>query len=85
MLPPQVVYRFVIAFIFQKLLEPLNRPGVEPAGPALRLADLRASLFEGLVVKVVTLQKFSLFFGELLNRPANPPPHLLELDALVGG
>ena len=47
MRPPQVVYRFVIVFIFEKLLEPFNRPGVQATGPALRLADLGAGLFEG--------------------------------------
>lgn len=84
MLPPRVVYRFVIVFIFQKLLEALNRPGVEAAGPALRLPDLGPRLFQGLVLKVVPLEQFPLFFRELLDGRAHPPPHLLQLNPLVG-
>lgn len=83
MRPPQVVYRFVIVFIFEKLLEPFNRPGVQATGPALRLADLGAGLFEGLVLEVVALKQFSLFFRQLLDGPTNAAAHLLELNALV--
>ncbi len=83
MRPPQVVYRFVIVFIFQKLLEPFNRPRMQATGPALRLPDLGARLFQGLVLEVVALEQFSLFFRELLDGPAHPPSHLLELNALV--
>lgn len=83
MRPPQVVYRFVIVFIFEKLLEPFNRPGMQATGPALRLADLSARLFQGLVLEVVALEQFSLFFRQLLDGPAHTPPHLLELNALV--
>jgi len=81
--PPQVVYRFVIVFIFEKLLEPFNRPGVQATGPALRLADLGAGLFQGLVLEVVALKQFSLFFRQLLDGPTNAAAHLLELNALV--
>lgn len=83
MRPPQVVYRFVIVFIFQKLLQAFNRPGMQATRPALRLADLGARLFQGLVLEVVALEQFSLFFRQLLDGPTHPPPHLLELNALV--
>ena len=84
MLPPQDVYRFVVVFIFEKLLQSFNRPCMQATGPALRLANLGASLFEGLVLKVVALEQFSLFFRELLDGRAHAAPHLLQLNALVG-
>lgn len=83
MRPPQVVYRFVIVFIFQKLLQSFNRSGMQATRPALRLADLGASLFQRLVLEVVALQQFSLFFRQLLDGPTHPTPHLLELNTLV--
>lgn len=83
MRPPQVVYRFVIVFIFQKLLEAFNRPRMQATGPALRLADLGAGLFQGLVLKVVALEQFSLFFRQLLDGSAHATAHLLELNSLV--
>lgn len=35
-------------------------------------------------MEVVTLQKFSLFFRELLDGPPDPSPHLLELYSFIG-
>ena len=83
MLPPQDVYRFVVVFIFEKLLQSFNRPCMQATGPALRLANLGTSLFEGLVLEIVDLKQFSLFFRQLLDGPTNAAAHLLELNALV--
>jgi hypothetical protein len=74
----------IIAFIFQKLLEPLDGPGMQPAGPRLRLPDLGPHLFQRLVLKVVPLEQFPLFFRELLDGRTHAAAHLLELNALVG-
>jgi len=84
-LPPQDVYRFVVVFIFEKLLQPFNRPRMQATGPALRLANLGPGLFQRLVLEVVALKEFSFFFRELLDGGAHSAPHLLELNTLVCG
>lgn len=75
----------MVAVFFQKLLEGLDGAGVEPRCPALRLADLGAGLFEGLLLEVVPFEQFPLFFRQLGDGGADPELHLLELEALVGG
>ncbi len=70
--------------LFEKFLQGLNGPGVKSAGPALRLTDFGTGLLEGLVLKVVTLQKLSLFFGQMLNGRPDPPFELLHLQTLIG-
>jgi len=69
----------IIVLFFEKFLQGLDCPRMQPASPALRLPDFGASLFERLVLKVVTLQKFSLFFGQVLDGRPNPPLELLNL------
>ena len=75
----------VVVFFFQKLLQRLHRARVEPTRPALRLTNLRAGFFQGLVLEVVTLQKLSLILRELLDRGAHPPPHLLQFNTFICG
>ena len=80
-----MLFRLVIAVLVEELLEGLDGPGVQAAGPALRLADLGPGFLEGLVLEVVALQQFPLFFRELLDGGAHAAAHLLELDLLVSG
>lgn len=73
----------IIVFLFEELLESFDCTGVQSTGPALGLTDFGPSFFQGLVLEVVALEQFSLFFRELLDGGADPPSHLLELQALV--
>ena len=56
---------------------------MEPARPALALPNLRARLFERLLLEVVTLQQLPFLLGKLPDCCPHPKAHLLHLEPLI--